>query len=201
MSHQTTSELLFETFCTTHQLNWERLAPNQQPGEEKPDYAIRLNDRTIDFEIKEITSREGFDQNGYGSRTVGNHVRAAIESARQQIKTSLQRGNPSILLIYNAIDPMQLFGTDEHDFKTAMYGELTLSFTISENKFSDVFHGRNAKLRSEANQQFSGVGHLMRWPSDKIAVTIYENAYAANRIPFEEMPECFDIRRIEIERF
>jgi hypothetical protein len=62
MSKKTLSEQLFEDFCIAHQLDWERLSPSSQKGEPMPNYAIRIENTTIEVEIKEIESREGLRQ-------------------------------------------------------------------------------------------------------------------------------------------
>lgn len=161
MSAPTESEALFESFCISNRLDWKRLMPSHRAGERTPDYEIQLRDSIIEIEIKEIKSREGFYDDGSGSRTVGKHVRGAIEAAKKQVQTSFNRGNPSLLLVYNAIDPWQLFGTEQHDFLAAMYGELTLHFSMKKNAFSAIFHGRNAKLRHDTHTSFGGIGHLI----------------------------------------
>jgi hypothetical protein len=198
MSKQTLSEQLFEDFCVAHQLDWERLSPSSQKGESMPDYAIRIDETTIEVEIKEIESREGLNEDGSGSRIVGKHVRGAIDAARKQVQTSAGRGNPSLLLIYNAIDNWQLFGTEEHDFLAAMYGEITVRFALDKDSFSSAFHGKNARLMHDKNRSFSSVGHLKKIASAATEITLYENIYARIQMPFARMPACFEIKRIEI---
>jgi hypothetical protein len=138
------------------------------------------------------------NEDGSGSRIVGKHVRGAIDAARKQVQTSAGRGNPSLLLIYNAIDSWQLFGTEEHDFLAAMYGEITLRFAIDKGTFASAFHGKNARLMRDKNRSFSSIGHLKKIASAATEITFYENIYARIQMPFAQMPTCFEIMRIEL---
>ncbi|MBB3827737.1 hypothetical protein [Xanthomonas arboricola] len=88
---------------------------------------------------------------------------------------------PTVLLIYNTVDPFQLFVTERHDFISAMYGELTVRIDMCGNAASDFFHGRNATLRENANTSFSGVGHLRETRSGA-EVIIYEIVFAAHAV-------------------
>ena len=55
------------------------------------------------------------------SRILGDHVRRRIESSKKQIQFGAKPGIPSVLLIYNNIDPVfQAFGTEPMDFTAAM---------------------------------------------------------------------------------
>jgi hypothetical protein len=78
----------------------------------------------------------------------------------RKLRSALRTNKPTILLIHNAVDPMQMFGTEPHDFISDMYGELTVR--LVNGKSADSFHGLNAKLRHDENVSFSGVGHLRR---------------------------------------
>jgi hypothetical protein len=61
------------------------------------------------------------------SRILGDHVRRRIESSKKQIQFGAKQGIPSVLLIYNNIDPVwQAFGTEPMDFTPAMYGAYTI---------------------------------------------------------------------------
>jgi hypothetical protein len=77
-----------------------------------------------------------------------------------------------------------------------MYGELTVR--LVKGKATDSFHGRNAKLRHDENVSFSGVGHLKR-TSAGAEVTVFENAYAGQPLPFDALPPCIEVVRIEVE--
>ena len=66
-----------------------------------------------------------------------------------------------ILLIYNNLDPVfQMFGTEEMDFTTAMYGELTILLDKNTRQSSEMFNGKNQSLQPRKNTSFSAVGRL-----------------------------------------
>ncbi len=105
-------------------------------------------------------------------------------------------GLPAILLIYNTIDPHQDFGTESHDFFSAMYGEMTVR--LADNQPCESFHGRNAKLRNDENCCFSAVGHL-RCLANRVEVKIYENVYAQYPLPFQDIPSCIELVRVYVD--
>jgi hypothetical protein len=193
VTRKTESELLFEGFCNQHRLDWE---PIPTGSGKTPDYRLRFNDRTVLVEVEQIESQAGFNPGGVSSRTVGSHVRRKISEARRQLKAASEAGLPAILLIHNTVDPWQAFGTEEHDFVCAMYGELTVR--LVNRRSSGSFHGRNAKLRRDANVSFSGVGHLKR-VADGAVVKVFENVYAAHSLPFDVLPPCIEVVRVEVE--
>lgn len=191
---RTESEQLFETFCTQHALEFHRIP---EGSAKTPDYHLRFDQATVAVEIEQIESTRGFNPGSVSSRTVGWHVRHKISEARAQIQAAVRTGTPTILLIHNTVDPFQLFGTEQHDFLSAMYGELTVRIDKSNLRAGQPFHGRNARLREEANTSFSGVGHLQRIRSGA-AVTVYENVFASHPLPFDVFPSCVDLVRVEI---
>lgn len=197
MNPKTESECLFEAFCTHHGLPWE---PIETDTTSRPDYRLMVGDVTIAVEIKQLDELAGLNPNGVSSRTPGDHVRAAIKSARHQIRWADQSGMPGLLIIYNARDPMQLFGTEEHDFTTAMYGELTANVSTVTGRRSPIFHGKNARLRNDDNMWFSGVGHLVRCGHGPPSLTVYENVHATRALPFEQLAPYVEVKRIEIEQ-
>ncbi|MCS3748074.1 hypothetical protein FHY18_003702 [Xanthomonas arboricola] len=193
---RTTSEQLFETFCAHHRLDCQRIA---ETSSRTPDYHVWLGSTLVAVEIKQIESDRGIDPDGVWSRTIGWHVRQKIVEARGQLRAAASVGMPTVLLIYNTVDPFQLFGTEQHDFFSAMYGELTVRIDTCGNAASDLFHGRNATLRENANTSFSGVGHL-RATRSGAEVIIYENVFAAHPLPFGDIPDCIAAVRVELDQ-
>jgi hypothetical protein len=187
---RTKSELLFEEFCSSNNLEFEPVPVTKTPT---PDYKVTFNGICLHIEIKQMESLEGFNPDGVSSRTTGSHVRNMINESRKQIKSGAAGGLPSLLLIFNAVDPDQSFGTEQHDFISAMYGEMTV--TITEERITDSFQGRNAKLRHDTHTYFSGVGHMLSH-NDGVTVTIYENVFSKNPIPFASIPSCINVVRV-----
>jgi hypothetical protein len=128
---KTISEELFEKFLVENNLHFEKIATATTP---RPDYVVKTGDLSLVFELKELTRDENFKITmGEGlpptsKRIIGDHVRSAISDAKKQVQFGTRHlGLPSILLIYNKIDPsFGTFGTEDHDFTTAMYGGLTV---------------------------------------------------------------------------
>lgn len=195
MTKQTKSEALFESFCSSNSLDWTRIPAGVSKA---PDYRLRFGETTVAFETKQFDGPGGFNPGGVSSRTVGYHVRQKITEARKQLQAAAASREPAVLLIYNAVDhPFQAFGTEQHDFICAMYGDLTVD--LSCESFSKPFHGRNAKLRAGMNTSFSAVGHLRLLGTGAASVTIYENVYAAHPLPFEHLPSTLEVVRVSVQ--
>ncbi len=116
MSKKTTSEMLFEQFCESNSLLYERVPTGDDPS---PDYCVKLEAGHVYFEVKEIERDDAFSSKS-PTRTVGDHIRAKINEARNQVRAASAAGSPTVLLVYNNLDPLQKFGTEEHDFLAAM---------------------------------------------------------------------------------
>jgi hypothetical protein len=188
------SELLFEGFCQHHGLDMSPIAIGPNPT---PDYHVRFGEAVVFVEIKQIESEGGINRDGASSRIVGDHVRRKIVEARKQVQAASRAGYPTFLLIYNMVDePFQSFGTERHDFIAAMYGEHTVR--LSDGKVDGSFHGKRSELQRAKNTSFGAVGHLRR-TSGGAEVTLFENAYARNAVPFDVLPKCFDVVRVEVE--
>ena len=192
MSEKTESEELFERFCTQNQLDWTPYGTAQHPT---PDYQISFHDKTVCVEIKQIESTMGFEAEGRQTRTVGDRVRREISKATKQIQAASRDGFPTILLVYNCIDPLQAFGTETHDFIFAMYGELTVR--LVEGHVAESYHGRNGKLRG-GNTSFSAIGHLRRTALGA-EVKLFENVNAKHPLPYDRLPACFGAVRVKVE--
>jgi hypothetical protein len=95
----------------------------------------------------------------------------------------------------NNLDPLQAFGTEPHDFTTAMYGEMTV--VLKDNVITDSYHGRNAFLRQGHNTSFSAIGYLRKSAAGP-AVRLYENVFARNPLDFSSVPACIEVVRIEV---
>lgn len=191
----TESESIFEKYLERNGLSFERVPVASSP---RPDYLVMSGAGTLAFEVKELSSDKNFKADSFSvsSRTVGNHIRDKIVKARKQIRFGADRGIPSILVIYNNIDPLQMFGTEEHDFKAAMYGAHTLSIDKSSGKIVNSFQGRNASFTEENRTYFSALARLSTFNS-QIRLTLFENIFAAVSIEYDALPACFEIVRFE----
>lgn len=194
MIMKTQAEMLFENFCDLNLIIWEKLEEGHLPT---PDYKIIINDYVIYVEVKQIDKDDNLSVNG-GSRTPGSHIREKIKEARKQVKAGAREGFPSILLIYNNLDGMQMFGTEQHDFLAAMYGEMTLIFNKHENKFTDSYYGRNRSFAEEKSTYFSAVGFLSK-TREQMKIKLYENAFAKNRLDYSKVSNIIEVIKINLE--
>jgi len=193
MTIKTISETIFEEFCNSNNLLWEKITECDQPT---PDYKVVLNAETVIVEVKQIDEDDEFTE--IGSRIVGEHVRKKINDARtrKQFKIASNERLPAILLIYNNLDPMQAFGTEQLDFRAAMYGEPTVVINLKDNSITDSYDGRNQSLREKKNNSFSAVG-LLYQTNEVPAVRIYENTFAENKLDYSSLPKCIEVIRIK----
>lgn len=200
---KTKSEGVFEEFLLANSLQFEKINVDRTP---RPDYRVSVGGSEIIFEVKELTKDVNFgvvkDSSyphlKFSSRTAGNHIRRRIRDSRKQIQFGADQGIPSILLVYNDIDPvLQIFGTEAADFTTAMFGAFTIRIDTETGRASDRFYGEGGMLGESRNTSFSAVGHLCD-RGGKTTVTLYENVFAKVRVPYAQLPACFDVQRIEV---
>ena len=190
----TSSELLFERFCALHGLRCARIEEGITPT---PDYQVVLSGVETVFEIKQLDEDENFLV-ARSSRTLGDHVRAKINEARNQVRPAAKRGSPAILLIYNNLDPLQAFGTEQQDFVAAMYGKPTVTVSVGTGAILDSFEGRNKSFRDGKNDSFSAIGHLKQSDSGPL-VRLYENLHAKVPLAYDQLPPCFKVIRFETD--
>ena len=194
MTKKTEAESVFEDFCALNGVPCEKIPEGEQPS---PDYRVIFSGQAVLVEIKQIDDDTDFSDVS-SSRTVGSHIREKIKQARKQAKVALSSNTPFILLVYNNLDKLQMFGTEQHDFVDAMYGERTLTFDTTENAITDSFQGRNSSLHHDKNESFSAIGPLKKTQVG-IKVQVYENIYAENPLDFSKIPDCIEATRIVVE--
>ena len=187
------SERLFADFCSSNHIACDRVPTG--PGK-IVDFEITISGSRIAVEIEALEKMVGWNPDGCSTRTPGAHVRRKIEEARKQIQEAAASGRPTILLIYNAVDPKQQFGTERHDFLAAMYGDLTWQFDA--HGVSGLFHGRSSAFREKMNTSFSAVGHL-RHTGSGATVHLYENAHAEKKLSYATLPSCITFNQIQVE--
>jgi hypothetical protein len=200
---KTESEELFERFLNDNCITFEKIKEDTTP---RPDYLVKVGTAQIIFELKELAEDENFDvvkDLAYPhikshSRTLGDHVRRRIDASKKQIQYGAKQGIPSALLIYNKVDLVfQSFGTEPMDFIAAMYGTPSIRLNLHTGAVSEMFNGRDQMLQQQKNTSFSAVGHLCE-RDGTITVTLFENVFAKVRIPYDRLPPCFGVPRIDV---
>ncbi len=187
---KTASESAFESFLKENNLTFEKIEEAKEDGARRPDYLVQIGDIKLMFEIK------GLNFAG-GNRTIGDHVRRTINEARGQVRYAAEQGIPAVLLVYNNLDQLFSSGIEDHDFTTAIYGEYTLLFDRNTGAPVDAFYGRNQSMRKESNIEFSAIGRLKQG-SRRMTVTLFDNVFSQVKIPYEKLPACFDVIRVNI---
>ena len=146
------------------------------------------------FEVKELREDDDFSREHFGvsSRKVGAHIRSKISESKRQVQYGAKQGVPSILLIYNVMDPsFHLFGTDDHDFTYAMHGDWAVVISRETHQILDAGHGRNRSFSADKNTSFTALGHLApRY--GVMTVRLFANKHAKVPLPLG-LPPCFDI--------
>lgn len=191
----TESESIFEKFLEKNELPFERMPVANTP---RPDYFVTIGASKLTFEVKELSSDENFKTEPFAvsSRTLGNHIRDKISMARHQIRFGAGQSIPSILVIYNNMDPFQMFGTEDLDFRAAMYGAPTVVIDKSSGKILDSFQGRNKSFTRERKAYFSALARLSTY-NNQITLTLFENIFAAVPVAYDSLPTCFEVVRFE----
>jgi hypothetical protein len=194
MTLRTKSEAVFECFLSTSGIAFRPIPTGTR---KTPDYEVMIAGAGLIFEVKELAKDPAFEQEPVHSGTVGEEIRKRIKRASKQIRSASDEGKPTVLLIFNNRDPLQLFGTEHHDFEHAMYGDLTLTIDRNSGKIVDRFHGQNKSFQPFKNTSFSAVGRL-RGDRRSISVTLFENIYAKVPIDYDTLPACFEVIRASI---
>lgn len=189
----TKGEQTFENFCSVNRIPCVRI---DEGPKSTPDYRVQLGGIDVYVEVKDIEEDENFGQ--VQRRTPGAHVRAKIEEARLQLQPPARAGSPTILVIFNALDSFQAFGTEPHDFIAGMYGELHAAPDKSTKRVQYFFRGKNKSFRADKNTSFSAVCGLYS-RGGKLSLTLYENVFAKLPLNFDTLPACFEFQRIVME--
>lgn len=195
MISKTKSELIFELFCKLYDIKYAEIPKGTA---RTPDYVISLDGGEVFVEVKQIDKDENFQnpkRYGVSTRTCGNHIRQMISSSKKQVQVGAKARAPSILLVYNNLDPLQRFGTEAQDFISAMRGERTV--VMKRGKIVDSFHGRNSSLRKDRNTSFSAIGHLCKTVSGAI-IQLFENPYAQFPLSSVSLPPCITVVQTDV---
>jgi hypothetical protein len=193
MTSKSPSETLFEDFCRAHGLRYTDVP---EGASRTVDYLLHVGDVPVAVEIEALEEMRGWNPGGVHTRNVGAHLRRKIVDARKQVQAASKAGHPTVLLVHNAVDPFQAFGTEPHDFLASMYGDYTVR--IVKSRIVDRYRDKNAALQRRRNTSFSGIGHLSNSLSGP-RIHIYENFFARIPLPFELLPEAIRVSRIEVE--
>lgn len=187
MKASTQGERAFIEFCTAHGIPFERVRTGRSATS---DFRLLHGETATYFEVKDIEDDIDFDR-PFGQRTVGEHLRKKIKKASSQMRAAADAGHRSVLLVFNALDPLQIFGTEPTDFAAAMDGEFTVDVSPA-GSISEAYHGRNRMFREDSKIAFSGLGHIYRGQVG-CSVTIYANRHARHPLEVGGLPAPFQV--------
>jgi hypothetical protein len=141
---RTRSEILFERFLGENGIPFQPIPVG--PGK-TPDYGVTLGGVEIVFEVKEIVAERAWVDDVVHGGTVGERIRQKINASKGQMQVASWQGKPTVLLTFYNYDPLQLSGTENHDFEHAMYGEYTLRMDVVTRQIVDRFHGQGKSFQ------------------------------------------------------
>lgn len=185
---KTTSEIVFEQFCTQHGVRWEQIETQASDGVKTPDYAIFPKETKVIAEVKEVQEnsterqqREKVEEGGWGTFgvTIGDRVRNMIGTAARQLRRTAKGRHPAMIVIYNP-SFLLVHHTEPHAIKAAMHGldayvlGLAPVHMRKKPRLIDRKSGPGRKMGSQFNTTISAVSVL---GSD--GLTIYHNVFAA----------------------
>ena len=192
----TTSEVLFERFCTEGHLSFRRIDTDV---EKTPDYEVVLGNVPVIVEVKEFTLNESdkealhdCESGGsavWGMPKLGSRVRNKIESAKHQLECLASGRCPGLLLLYDG-RPSPIGGIFPYEILVAMYGFETIDVHVSEKPEEPVRFGRHkfgkgGKLRYKTHTYISAVGILREVDGNRLHIDLYHNIFADNPLPLE----------------
>jgi hypothetical protein len=194
MSRRSKSESLFEKFCDSNQILWERI--EESSATRSPDYKINLSGQDLIVEIKQ------FDPNGEEQEIIkrkeqgeciafginpGERVRKAIRKANSQLKQLSKGTIPTLLVVFDNVTPYpesRLGHTSDYCVMTAMRGVDQIPVAVPNDPkksvvFGEVESGGKRAMRSDVNTTVSAVAAMIECADNNICLRIYHNRFAA----------------------
>ena len=190
----TESERLFEYFCLTHKLQFERVP---ECGAPSADYWLFFNDYKIIAEIKQFEPNkeerqvlrkpiEEWDQyDVFHWGIPGDRIRKKIKSAMPQLQALSQGVFSTLIILYDNIKIWPELA-DEYAIRVAMYGIETaiISPEVAPEggaKILQRWYGPRRQATSNQNTTLSAIAFMEEKEND-VTMNIYHNYYAKNLI-------------------
>lgn len=195
MSEKTISESLFEQFCESNGISYERIATGSIDGVKAPDYVALVCGQKVVTEVKqidpnkeelqhlqELTTKDWGSFEWYGDSA--SRVRKKISDAMPQIRAGREDKFPSLLVLYNNTSISQHL-TDRFSILTAMYGREALVVALPRDRepfLINVKFGGQRKVSQNYNTSLSAVAVMHKSEDSIVRLDVYHNIYA--RIKF-----------------
>lgn len=201
----TESERLFEYFCNTHKLLFDRVPECSSPS---ADYLLLFNNYKIITEIKQfepnkeekealrkpIEEWDEYDIFHWG--IPGERIRKKIKSAMPQLQALSQGVFPTLMIIYDNIKVWPELA-DEYAIRIALYGIETaiISPEVAPEGGAKILHrwyGHRKQATSNQNTTLSAIA-VIEEDKNCVTIRIYHNYYAKNFI----QKHIFDLPGVE----
>ncbi|MFO1351698.1 MAG: hypothetical protein U1F68_13920 [Gammaproteobacteria bacterium] len=191
MSVKTKSEILFESFCNSIEIQWRKIG---ESSKERPDYEINIADQIVFVEVKQFDpntqEREANKRLQQGHIAVlggqpGERIRSVIRKANSQLK-ELSKGKCCTLLIAYNNTPCSLH-TDPYAVMTAMQGFDIQNALVHRNQwnppsFGEIISGRIGRsMRPDCNTSTSAFATLHSDNAQRY-LNVYHNRFAAKSL-------------------
>jgi len=195
-ANPTSSEVYFETWCKNSGIENRRIKEAFTQGNQRPDYAIRINQQWCIVEVKQLDPqpddeklRKELIAGNSGVRWLdpGVRLRHPIRVAARQLRKFSKRGLPTVLCLF---DQTISFHLEPFQLEQAMFGVRKLHFEVSENpahqpRFLGNRFGEKSTLTKSTNTSISAVAVLYLSPEHILSVDLYHNPYARVPIPLD----------------
>ena len=192
MASRTTSEEVFERFCSERQIPLRRIP---EAHTRTPDYELECGQVRVVVEVKEVTPNdeeresERLAQRGVGkaiSHTPGDRVRHKIKSCSGQIKARARGVLPSMLVVF---DRGRVAGhVDPYNIRVAMYGLEQVYISVPPIGMGSphavgMGYGPKRQMSPDHNTSISAIGALVMTGPDDIFLIVYHNKFAQVPLP------------------
>lgn len=205
MSLRTTSEKLFEDYCTRNSLRFRRVSTGTT---RTPDYDVFFSRRKVVVEVKEITpnSAERVAKAALANGkpvvvtiTPGQRIRGKISDSVPQIKSRTKHRFPGLLVLYEE-GPLPRH-VDEYQIRVAMFGFESVVIAVPNDPRQSPYsvgrkYGRGRKMTPDHSTSVSAIGVLSA-SSGNIGLAIYHNPHAKIPLP-PELVAQYDIPQFKL---
>lgn len=190
----TESERRFESFCGA--VGW-RCVPVATGSMRTPDYDLFVGSTKIVTEVKEITpdlyespDPEYQDEHvtvRVRTKTIGDQIRDKINSAAPQVKNRSAGIAPTLIVIYDLLDPALRGNSEPLDFLAAMYGPpqavLAVPRPHGEIYIKETKFGPGRKTTPSSNTSVSALASLWIDHDGQLSLDVYHNIFA--KVPLQ----------------
>lgn len=192
------SELHFQRYCDLRGYDCRRIDESKQPRVRSPDYEVFINTQRVIVEVKELIANQEESRNWRKTwsdeivvhgREPGKRARQHIETAVGQIRPYAQKGDPTVVLLYDNIfidgrrpyPPLSLMDPlGPYDIDVALFGLQTANLRFHPNGSSESLKDARSRRRKVHDREYiTAVSVLYEHPIDtSLFMATYHNFFA-----------------------